>query len=53
MLNVKQQSDAVNQVVEAMTSINAGAREAAAGTAQTKSTVEMLSESAQNLKAIV
>jgi methyl-accepting chemotaxis protein len=52
-LNVKQQTSAVLQVVEAMNSLNAGSRETAAAVAQTKVTVDMLNESAQRLKSIV
>lgn len=52
-LNVKQQASAVTQVVEAMNSLNAGAKENAAGIAQTKVTVDLLNESAQRLKRIV
>jgi methyl-accepting chemotaxis protein len=53
MLNVKQQSSAIQQVVDAMTSLNAGARETAAGTAQTKSAAGHLNQSAQKLKSII
>jgi methyl-accepting chemotaxis protein len=52
-LNVKQQASAVVQVVEAMNSLNAAARETAAGIAQTKVTVDLLNDSAQRLKSIV
>lgn len=52
-LNAKQQAAAVNQVVDAMTSLNAGARETAAGISQTKSGLQKLNESAKELASQV
>jgi methyl-accepting chemotaxis protein len=52
-LNARQQSGAVNQVVEAMNGINSGARQTAAGIAQMKSGIDNLHNASQKLKAIV
>ena len=52
-LNVKQQATAVKPVVEAMTSLNAGAKEAAAGLSETKVRVQTLKETTERLKAMV
>jgi methyl-accepting chemotaxis protein len=53
LLTVKQQVAAVRQVVEAMDAINIGSKEAAGGMAQTRISVQHLSEAAQNLQDIV
>ncbi len=53
LLNTRQQSAALGQVVAAITNINAGSKETAAGLTQTKIGVQKLNEAAQNLKAIV
>jgi methyl-accepting chemotaxis protein len=52
-LNMKQQAAAIKQVVEAMGSINVGAKETASGISQTKIGVQTLVEAAQKLKAVV
>jgi methyl-accepting chemotaxis protein len=52
-LNMKQQAAAIKQVVEAMGSINVGAKETATGISQTKVGVQTLVEAAQKLKAVV
>lgn len=51
--NVRQQSVAVRQVVEAMQSINIGAKESALGISQVKSSIQVLNESAQTLRKMV
>jgi len=53
LLNTKQQSAALSQVMEATSNINAGARETAAGLAQTKTSINTLNKTAQELKAII
>lgn len=52
-LNVKQQSIAIQQVVEAMNSLEAGAKETASGLSQTKMGIQQLNKTALNLKIIV
>lgn len=52
-LNLKQQVNAIQQVVEAMDVINKGAKETAAGLTQTKVGTEQLNQAALVLKAIV
>ena len=53
MLNGKQQAAALTQVTEAMKSLGAGAKEIAAGTAQTKVGMQKLNEVAQAIKVMV
>ncbi|PLZ39476.1 chemotaxis protein, partial [Fischerella thermalis WC542] len=52
-LNLKQQLDAIQQVVQAMDIINKGAQETAAGINQTKLGTEQLSDVALTLKRMV
>lgn len=52
-LNVKQQAIAIQQVVEAMNSLNVAARETAAGIGQIKIGTQRLNDAAQDLKAVV
>ncbi|MDJ1181794.1 methyl-accepting chemotaxis protein [Roseofilum casamattae] len=52
-LNIKQQAIAIQQVVEAMNSINQGARETANTISQTRMGTEKLNEAAINLKRII
>jgi methyl-accepting chemotaxis protein len=52
-LNLKQQVDAMQQVVEAMDTINKGSKETATGISQIKSGTEDLNNSAQVLKQMV
>ncbi|MBI4827909.1 MAG: methyl-accepting chemotaxis protein [Nitrospinae bacterium] len=52
LLNARQQSAALTQVVTAIASINQGAKETAEGLTQTKIGIQKLNESAQSLKAI-
>lgn len=52
-LNLKQQVDAIQQVVEAMNTINKGSRETATGISQIKSGTEELNTTAQVLKQMV
>ena len=52
-LNIKQQAIAIQQVVEAMNSINQGARETANTISQTRMGTEKLNEAAINLKQII
>ena len=52
-LNVKQQAIAIGEVLEAMNVVNTGARESAAGVAQTKERIHQLDSSAQTLKTLV
>jgi methyl-accepting chemotaxis protein len=52
-LNMKQQAAAIRQVVDAMNSLNIGAKETATGISQTKVGVQTLVDAAQNLKAMV
>ncbi|MES0337113.1 MAG: methyl-accepting chemotaxis protein [Candidatus Magnetobacterium sp. LHC-1] len=52
-LNIKQQSLAISQVVEAMNSINIGAKETSSGISQTKVAIQKLTEVSQNLKDMI
>jgi methyl-accepting chemotaxis protein len=52
-LHVRQQAAAIGQVADAMNTLNAGARETAAGITQTKISVQKLDEVALHLKAMV
>jgi methyl-accepting chemotaxis protein len=52
-LTAKQQAVAIQQVVEAMNSINMNAAQTASGITQTKVGTQKLNEAAQNLKAVV
>jgi methyl-accepting chemotaxis protein len=52
-LNLKQQLDAIQQVVEAMNNINKGAKETATGISQTRSGTEQLNKAARTLKQMV
>jgi methyl-accepting chemotaxis protein len=52
-LSAKQQAVAVQQVVAAMNSINIGAQETSSAITQVKSSTGLLSDAAQNLKALV
>lgn len=52
-LNLKQQLDAIQQVVEGMSQVNQGARENAMGISQTRTGTEALNVAAQELKSIV
>lgn len=52
-LNAKQQALAIEQVVEAMNSLNQGAAQTACGIAQTKVGTQKLNEAALDLKAVV
>jgi len=52
-LNLKQQVDAMQQIVEAMETINKGAKETASGIGQTKLGTEQLNDAAMVLKRIV
>ncbi|MBF0344512.1 MAG: methyl-accepting chemotaxis protein [Nitrospirae bacterium] len=52
-LNLKQQSLAIKQVVEAMNSINIGAKETASGISQTKVAIQKLNEVSQSLKDMI
>lgn len=53
LLNTRQQSAALGQVVSAINTINTGSKETAAGLTQTKIGVQKLNEAAQNLNAMV
>jgi methyl-accepting chemotaxis protein len=53
LLNSRQQSAALDQIINAIGNINTGTKETAAGISQTKIGVQKLSEAAQNLKAMV
>jgi len=53
LLNTKQQTAAISQVIEAMGAINIGAQETAAGISQTKIGLEKLNETASGLKKMV
>lgn len=53
LLNARQQSSALGQVVEAVNSINAGSKETAAGLTQTKIGIQNMNRAAEDLKAIV
>lgn len=52
-LNLKQQVGAIQQVVDAMDTINRGARETASGLSQTKAGTEQLNEAAFGLQQMV
>lgn len=52
-LTAKQQAIAIQQVVDAMVSINQGASETASGLSQTKTSTQQLHEAALALKAVV
>ena len=52
-MNVRQQSVAVRQVVEAMQTINIGAKESASGISQVKAGIRTLNDAAQTLKAMI
>lgn len=52
-LNMKQQAAAIRQVVDAMSSLNTGAKETAIGITQTKGGVQNLVDAAHLLKAMV
>jgi methyl-accepting chemotaxis protein len=52
-LNLKQQLDAIQQVVEAMNNINKGAKETATGISQTRYGTEQLNKAARILKQMV
>lgn len=52
-LNAKQQAIAIQEVVDAMNSINLGARENASGISQVKASTHDLVEAADKLKAVV
>lgn len=52
-LNVKQQAIAVQQVVDAMNSLNTAARETASGLSQTKVGIQKLNEAALELKSLI
>jgi methyl-accepting chemotaxis protein len=52
-LNIRQQGKAVQQVLDAMSSINKGAQENAAGLSQIKTGTQQLNESAKSLEAIL
>lgn len=52
-LNLKQQLDAIQQVVKAMNAINKGAKESAIGISQTRSGTEQLNKAARTLKQMV
>ncbi|WP_243902829.1 methyl-accepting chemotaxis protein, partial [Aetokthonos hydrillicola] len=53
LLNLKQQLDAVRQVVEAMNNINQGAKETVIGISQTRYNTKQLNQTALNLRRIV
>lgn len=52
-LNAKQQAVAIEQVVEAMNSLNQAAAQTASGITQTKVGTQKLNEAALDLKAII
>ncbi|CAK0774906.1 methyl-accepting chemotaxis protein [Gammaproteobacteria bacterium] len=52
-LNIRQQAEAVRQVVEAMNTLNVSARDASAGVSQTRAGIHALNEAAQRLKAMI
>ncbi|MBI5375277.1 MAG: CHASE3 domain-containing protein [Candidatus Schekmanbacteria bacterium] len=52
-LNITQQAAAIRQVVESMNSLNAGAKETAAGLTQTKIGLERINESSSELLRLV
>lgn len=53
MLNTRQQSAAVNQIIEAISAVNLGAKETATGITATKAGVARLNETAGVLKAMM
>lgn len=53
ILNIQQQAAAIRQVVEAMNSLNTGAKETASGIRQIKSGVDNLNDAADELKDMV
>ncbi|MEC4983416.1 MAG: methyl-accepting chemotaxis protein [Oscillatoria sp. PMC 1068.18] len=53
LLNIKQQASAIEQIVQAMNSINQGAKESASGISQTKIGTEKLNDAALELKTII
>lgn len=53
LLNARQQSSALGQVVEAVNAINAGTKETAAGLTQTKVGIQNMNRAAEDLKAVV
>ncbi len=53
MLNARQQSAAITQIVDAISTVNLGAKETAVGITQTKTGVERLNQAAGSLKAMV
>jgi len=52
-LTAEQQAVAIQQVVDAMNSLNLSAQETASGITQTKLGTQQLNEAAQNLNSIV
>jgi methyl-accepting chemotaxis protein len=52
-LNLKQQLNAIQQVVEAMNNINKGAKQSAIGISQTRSGTEQLNKTARELKRMM
>ncbi|MBD2070522.1 chemotaxis protein, partial [Leptolyngbya sp. FACHB-671] len=52
-LNLKQQLDGIQQIVQAMETINQGAKETASGITQAKVGTQQLNETALNLKQLV
>lgn len=52
-LNVKQQSTAIGEVVQAMNNLNHGSRETATGITQTKVGINQVNEATMSLKSIV
>ncbi|MBD2056695.1 hypothetical protein H6F88_11840 [Oculatella sp. FACHB-28] len=52
-LNLKQQLDGIQQIVQAMETINQGAKEAASGITQAKVGTQQLNETALNLKRLI
>lgn len=52
-LNIKQQAIAIDQVVQAMNSLNLAAKESASGVSQIKTGIHQLNQAALDLKAIV
>jgi methyl-accepting chemotaxis protein len=52
-LNINQQAVAIQQIVSAMNDLNIAARETASGISQIRTGTEQLSQSAQELKAVV
>ncbi|NEP42120.1 MAG: chemotaxis protein [Okeania sp. SIO2H7] len=52
-LNAKQQAIAIQQVVDAMNSLNIAAQESATGIAQTKTSTQQLNQTAGNLQSMI